>query len=60
MKMKYSMHFLELARRGFLVEPSSAVAYAAYKKHVLSCENLEDYETVIVITGSGLKTAIKL
>jgi len=54
------MHFLELARRGFLVEPSSAVAYAAYKKHVLSCENLEDYETVIVITGSGLKTAIKL
>jgi threonine synthase len=52
--------FLELARRGFLVEPSSAVAYAAYKKHVLSNEDLEGYETVIVITGSGLKAAIKL
>ena len=52
--------FLELARRGFLVEPSSAVAYATYKKRVLSGEDWEDYETVIVITGSGLKAAIKL
>ena len=26
--------FMELARKGFFVEPSSAVAYAAYKKQL--------------------------
>ncbi len=50
--------FLELARKGFLVEPSSAVAYAAYKRHALNGELPKGCRTVIIITGSGLKTAI--
>lgn len=50
--------FLELARKGFLVEPSSAVAYAAYKKQVSKEEPLKGCRIVVVITGSGLKTTI--
>lgn len=51
--------FLELARMGFFVEPSSAVAYAAYKRQALSMRFSKDGSIVIVITGSGLKTTIK-
>ena len=47
--------FHELARRGFLVEPSSAVAYAAYKKHVEDEEDVENEKTVVILTGTGLK-----
>ena len=51
--------FLELARRGFFVEPSSAVAYAAYKKQVRNKEVSRDGSTVIILTGHGLKTAVR-
>jgi threonine synthase len=51
--------FLELARRGFFVEPSSAVAYAAYKKQLMSNEVSRESKVVIVLTGNGLKTTIK-
>jgi threonine synthase len=51
--------FKELARNGFFVEPSSAVAYAAYKKQLENKEALESEEAVIVLTGTGLKTTLK-
>ncbi|MEM3596660.1 MAG: pyridoxal-phosphate dependent enzyme [Candidatus Bathyarchaeia archaeon] len=51
--------FLELAKKGFFVEPSSAVAYAAYKKHVESGETSKGEDSVVVLTGSGLKTALQ-
>jgi len=51
--------FSELARQGFFVEPSSAVAYAAYKKQLESKEASRANKTVIVLTGSGLKTTLK-
>lgn len=50
--------FEELAKRGFFVEPSSAVAYAAYKQNLN--DGLSKKEKVaIVLTGSGLKTMLK-
>jgi threonine synthase len=51
--------FMELAKRGFFVEPSSAVAYAAYKKQLLNNEISKKDETVIILTGMGLKTMLK-
>ncbi|MGC9345325.1 MAG: pyridoxal-phosphate dependent enzyme [Candidatus Bathyarchaeales archaeon] len=51
--------FMELARKGFFVEPSSAVAYAAYKKQLKNKEASTDYKTVIILTGTGLKTMLK-
>ena len=50
--------FIELARSGFHVEPSSAVAYAAYKKHVEKGEISGDEISVIVLTGFGLKSRL--
>jgi threonine synthase len=50
--------FKTLARHGFFVEPSSAVAYAAYQKQFNSGETSEDEKTVIILTGAGLKTAL--
>lgn len=47
--------FKELAGKGFYVEPSSAVAYAGYKKHVKNRETPKDSRAVIVLTGAGLK-----
>ncbi|MGQ9623794.1 MAG: pyridoxal-phosphate dependent enzyme [Candidatus Bathycorpusculaceae bacterium] len=47
--------FKELAKEGFFVEPSSAVAYAAYKKQLREKEVYAGDKTVIVLTGSGLK-----
>jgi len=51
--------FLELARKGFFVEPSSAVAYAGYKKHLGSDEVSKEDKVAIVLTGNGLKTTVK-
>jgi len=51
--------FVELARKGFFVEPSSAVAYAAYKKQLKNKETSKDDEAIIVLTGMGLKTMLK-
>lgn len=50
--------FLELAQRGFFVEPSSAVAYAGYKKQLKNKGVSRDSSTVIVLTGHGLKTTV--
>jgi threonine synthase len=50
--------FTELARKGFFVEPSSAVAYAAYVKQLEENERSKDDETLIILTGSGLKTML--
>lgn len=47
--------FNELARDGFFVEPSSAVAYAAYKRHLKNGEIAKTDKTIIILTGSGLK-----
>lgn len=51
--------FTDLAKKGFFVEPSSAVAYAAYKKQLNSGEVPRDSSAVIVLTGVGLKTMLK-
>ncbi|MDH5459784.1 MAG: pyridoxal-phosphate dependent enzyme [Candidatus Bathyarchaeota archaeon] len=51
--------FVELARKGFFVEPSSAVAYAAYTKQLRSKEASKDDKAVIILTGTGLKTMLK-
>jgi len=51
--------FKELAWKGFFVEPSSAVAYAGYKKQLKNKEASKDDKTVIILTGMGLKTMLK-
>ncbi len=51
--------FTELVRKGFFVEPSSAVAYAGFKKQFEDEEVLKDKNTVIILTGTGLKTMLK-
>jgi threonine synthase len=51
--------FKELARKGFFVEPSSAVAYAAYQKQIANRNASRQDETTIILTGSGLKTLLK-
>jgi len=51
--------FSELARKGFFVEPSSAVAYAAYRKRLESGEAPRGERALIVLTGSGLKSELK-
>jgi threonine synthase len=49
----------ELGRKGFYVEPSSAVAYAAYKRHVAAEEIGRGEKTCIILTGMGLKSSLK-
>ena len=51
--------FEELAKRGFFVEPSSAVAYAAFKKQAEDETISRKDKIVVVLTGSGLKTMLK-
>jgi threonine synthase len=51
--------FLELARSGFFVEPSSAVAFAGYKKQLRANAPRTQNNIAIVLTGSGLKTTAK-
>jgi threonine synthase len=51
--------FTELARKGFFVEPSSAVAYAAYEKQLKNREISKADKVVVVLTGHGLKTTLQ-
>ena len=51
--------FKELSKHGFFVEPSSAVAYAGYKKQIDNKGVPKDDYAVVVLTGTGLKTALK-
>jgi len=51
--------FKELARKGFFVEPSSAVAYAAFTKQLAAKEASKDDNVIIVLTGTGLKTILE-
>jgi len=51
--------FTKLAHKGFFVEPSSAVAYAAYQKQLKNKEISKADKTVIVLTGHGLKTTLQ-
>jgi threonine synthase len=44
----------ELSRSGFFVEPSSAVAFAAYRRYH-ERGVLDDKTSVVVLTGAGLK-----
>lgn len=48
----------ELARKGFFVEPSSAVAYAGYKKQLKDKQIAKDSSAVLILTGMGLKTTL--
>jgi threonine synthase len=47
--------YVELASRGFFVEPSSAVAYAGFQKF-RRIQARSDTVAVVVLTGAGLKT----
>ncbi|MEM3696255.1 MAG: pyridoxal-phosphate dependent enzyme [Candidatus Bathyarchaeia archaeon] len=51
--------FMELAGKGFFVEPSSAVAYAAYQKQLLEDMKARKEKTLIILTGTGLKASLK-
>jgi len=51
--------FKDLASKGFFVEPSSAVAYATYKKQLNEKEAKNKDKTIIILTGTGLKTSLK-
>jgi len=51
--------YKNLARKGFFVEPSSAVAYAGYTKHTASGEASQSTKAVTVLTGMGLKTTFR-
>jgi threonine synthase len=53
------MGFKELAARGFFVEPSSAVAYAAYQKQLVNNQVSKEDCTTIILTGNGLKATMK-
>lgn len=50
--------YIELARQGFFVEPSSAVAYAAYKKQLKNRAVSKEDRTAVILTGMGLKTML--
>ena len=50
--------FRKLAQNGFFVEPSSAVAYAAYSKELKDRKPRTSDKVVIILTGSGLKTTL--
>ncbi len=52
--------FIELAHKGFYVEPSSAVAYAAHQKQLKTKKTFQTDKTAIVLTGHGLKTTPQL
>jgi threonine synthase len=54
-----SKAFKQLAQRGFFVEPSSAVAYAGYKKQIETEQISKDTSAAIVLTGAGLKVALQ-
>lgn len=54
-----SLAFTELAGKGFFVEPSSAIAYAAHKKQLNAEEISKRDQSVIIMTGTGLKATTK-
>ena len=47
-----------LAKKGFYVEPSSAVAYAAYLKLLREKSLGKNEKVLVVLTGSGLKSVL--
>lgn len=51
--------FTKLAHKGFFVEPSSAVAYAAYQKQLKNKEVSKADKVLVVLTGHGLKTSMQ-
>jgi threonine synthase len=51
--------FTELAHKGIFVEPSSAVAYAAYQKQLKNKEVSKTDKVLVVLTGHGLKTTLQ-
>jgi len=51
--------FKDLACQGFFVEPSSAVAYAAYKNQSKGKGVSKNDRAVVILTGTGLKTVLK-
>ena len=51
--------FTELARKGFFIEPSSAVAYAAYEKQLKNREISKADKVLVVLTRHGLKTTLQ-
>ncbi|MGQ9538325.1 MAG: pyridoxal-phosphate dependent enzyme [Candidatus Bathycorpusculaceae bacterium] len=51
--------FKKLAGKGFFVEPSSAVAYAAYQKQLQNHVTSRKEKAVVILTGTGLKTSLK-
>jgi threonine synthase len=50
--------FTGLARKGFFIEPSSAVAYAAFRKQLAGNEAAKYGKKLIILTGTGLKTTL--
>ena len=48
--------YYALAKKGFYVEPSSAVTYAAYLKQLTEGNVVKDEKTLLVLTGIGLKS----
>jgi threonine synthase len=50
--------FIELGKNGFFVEPGSATAYAVYKKQGDSQKSMKNKKSVILLTGTGLKTKL--
>ncbi|MDH7564528.1 MAG: pyridoxal-phosphate dependent enzyme [Candidatus Bathyarchaeota archaeon] len=51
--------FLRLAKNGFFVEPSSAVAFAGFMQQTDKKELEEHEKAVIILTGTGLKTSLQ-
>ncbi|MDQ2801706.1 MAG: pyridoxal-phosphate dependent enzyme [Pseudomonadota bacterium] len=51
---------LDLARRGFYVEPTAAQAAGAFAKLLAAGAVTADQTTVLVLTGSGLKTTSRV
>ncbi|MGB9727052.1 MAG: pyridoxal-phosphate dependent enzyme [Nitrososphaeria archaeon] len=47
-----------LAKKGFYVEPSSAVAYAAYIKRLREKSLGKNEKVLVLLTGSGLKSVL--
>jgi threonine synthase len=51
--------FVALSGKGFFVEPSSAVACAAYKKQLNDKKISKADRALIILTGTGFKTMLK-
>jgi threonine synthase len=51
--------YRKLAGKGFFVEPSSAVAYAGYRKQFENGEASSDAKVIVILTGTGLKTTLR-